>query len=75
MAKDSEAAALERFEPGLRARPASETRPGEESMTSNDPHRIDSAEALREIVGEPNAGTSLKVLDRLDDFARAFLER
>ncbi len=37
--------------------------------------RIDTVEKLREIVGEPMAGLGDKNVDRLDEFARAFLKR
>ncbi len=40
-----------------------------------DPHRIESVEQLREIIGEPMAGLGAKNVDHLNEFARAFLAR
>jgi len=41
----------------------------------SDPHRIETAEQLREVIGEPSGGIELKIFDHVDSFARAFIER
>ena len=41
----------------------------------DDPHRIASVEALREIVGPTIPKVELKVSDRIDEFARAYIEK
>jgi len=43
--------------------------------TDNDPHRIRSVEALRNVVGETRPGLESKVLSSLDDFAIDFLSK
>lgn len=43
-------------------------------MPQTDPHAIRSTDALREVVGEPNAVIQAKVMDSLDSFAIDFLE-
>ncbi len=42
---------------------------------THDPHRIETVEQLREVIGEPNPVTAMKVATTLDDFARAFIQR
>lgn len=42
---------------------------------STEAHRIETVAQLRAIVGEPNPATMVKVLDALDDAARAFIAR
>jgi predicted pyridoxine 5'-phosphate oxidase superfamily flavin-nucleotide-binding protein len=42
---------------------------------SSQPHQLDSVDAIREIVGEPNPATPLKVMDALDEMATAFIRR
>ncbi|MCW5890877.1 MAG: pyridoxamine 5'-phosphate oxidase family protein [bacterium] len=44
-------------------------------MTSTDPHRIDSVEALRAIVGAPGTATEAKIEPVVGEFARAFIAR
>lgn len=44
-------------------------------MAGNDAHRITTVEALRAVVGEANPATRVKVGDRIDDYARAFIAR
>ncbi|MAG31704.1 MAG: phosphohydrolase [Deltaproteobacteria bacterium] len=44
-------------------------------MSRADPHRIESPEALRALIGETVPGTETKVLETLDDFAKDFLGR
>jgi PPOX class probable FMN-dependent enzyme len=41
----------------------------------DNPHRIESVAQLRELIGQPFEGVESKNTDRLDRFARAFLER
>jgi hypothetical protein len=44
-------------------------------MPKTDEHLIRSTAALREVVGHANPVVDLKILDRLDEFSRAFLAR
>src|SRR5712691_11106377 len=41
----------------------------------HDPHRIETAEELRVLIGEPSPVVSTKVADTLDEFARAYIQR
>jgi PPOX class probable FMN-dependent enzyme len=41
----------------------------------DDPHRIDSLAALRDAIPEPSPVIHQKVFDRVDEYARAFIER
>ena len=42
---------------------------------TGDPFRIESIEQLREVIGEPSPVVATKVDTRLDEFARAYIER
>lgn len=44
-------------------------------MTSSDPHRIDSVEALRAIVGPSSPATEAKIEPIVGEFARSFIAR
>ena len=44
-------------------------------MSKADEHRIEDVETLRETVGEGNPAVATKLLESLDDFARAFIAR
>ena len=44
-------------------------------MSSTDPHRIETQDALRARFGEPNPATRKKVFDRLDEQMTAYLKR
>jgi hypothetical protein len=40
-----------------------------------DPHRIETEEQLREVIAAPHEVVQQKVFDRVEEFARAFIER
>jgi len=42
-------------------------------MSQSDPHAITTPEALRDLIGETQPGLDIKVVDRLDRFAKDFL--
>ena len=42
---------------------------------THDPHRIETLEQLRAMIGEPSPVTAMKVASALDDFARAYIGR
>ncbi len=42
---------------------------------AQDPHRIETAEELRALIGEPSPVVAMKVADALDEFARAYIQR
>jgi PPOX class probable FMN-dependent enzyme len=42
---------------------------------AQDPCRIETVEQLREVIGEPSPVVAMKVDHRLDEFARAYIER
>lgn len=44
-------------------------------MSEADPHSVTTIEELRALVGDVKPGTDLKIVDRLDSFAKAFLDR
>ncbi len=44
-------------------------------MTHDDPHRITSVEQIREVVGDCNPTTAMKVTNAIDEFGRAFIAR
>jgi uncharacterized protein len=42
---------------------------------TDDPHRIETVEQLREVIGEPSPVVAMKVAATLDAFARAYIQR
>jgi PPOX class probable FMN-dependent enzyme len=42
---------------------------------AQDPHRIETVEQLRAVIGEPNPAVAVKVSPQLDEFERAFIQR
>lgn len=44
-------------------------------MAGSDAHRITTVEGLRAVIGAENAATRVKLGDRIDDYARAFIAR
>ena len=42
---------------------------------AHDPHRIETVEELRGLIGEPSPVVAVKVTDALDEFSRAYIQR
>ena len=42
---------------------------------ANDPHRIETVDQLRAVIGEPSPAVAVKVSAALDEFSRAFIQR